>query len=222
MLFFVLAWVVRLVPSWAIAVSLHECCHVLAAHLLGWRGWPRIEFQPTSSRAAAICVLPGLKLLCMASHEAVRHAGWLGSVCIALVATYMNVGALLPFWWVAMGAVASDLLGMCNTLCSQSETAFACGNFGVLVFQATARTTVFQTLRKMARITMVRGAQSAGLVTYERSGGLRCRVVNGKRTDLADLLLTKMQRDIRGGVSGVAFPLPNETWRLFQVCRPCT
>ena len=42
----------------------------------------------------------------------------------------------------------------------------------------------------------VRGAQSAGIVTYEQSGGVvrghRSRVVNGKRTDLAELLLKRL------------------------------
>ena len=53
-------------------------------------------------------------------------------------------------------------------------------------------------LRKMLETTMTRGAQSAGLVTYRRSGGdaqgCRARTVSGKRTDLARLLLSKFSR----------------------------
>lgn len=70
-----------------------------------------------------------------------------------------------------------------------------CGNFGLLLLLPIERPAILTLLRRMLRVTMVRGAQSAGLVTYEKkqhgATGLRCRVVNGKRTDLADLLLEK-------------------------------
>lgn len=207
------------VASWTIAVVLHEYCHLLVARLVGWRGRATIGFAPLSSMGscAAVIRLPGLS----EGVHLVRHAGWTGSIVAALIATYMKVGALviLPFWWVAVGAVASDLIGLLD-VSLQGEVAFACGNFGVLILHATARSAVFRTLRKMLRITMVRGAQSAGLVTYERSGGLRCRVVNGKRTELSDLLLNKLERAIPGGSRGPAYPLPGESWRLFQVCAP--
>lgn len=70
----------------------------------------------------------------------------------------------------------------------------------------------------MLRITMVRGAQSAGIVTYEPSSGnnavaSRCRVVNGKRTDLATLLLTRLARLLN---STRTYPGPGESARLFQ------
>ena len=55
-------------------------------------------------------------------------------------------------------------------------------------------------LRKMLEVTMTRGAQSAGLVTYRQAGGdaqgCRARSVSGKRTDLARLLLSKFSRVI--------------------------
>ena len=55
-------------------------------------------------------------------------------------------------------------------------------------------------LRKMLEVTMTRGAQSAGLVTYRQADGdaqgCRARTVSGKRTDLARLLLSKFSRVI--------------------------
>ena len=95
-----------------------------------------------------------------------------------------------------------------------------CGNFGILFLQAASKQEVLRLLRVMARITMVRGAQSAGVATYSISKhcgsalGRRCRVVNGKRTDLAELLLSKLDWQLRGG--GRRYPSPFESWSLFQ------
>ena len=59
---------------------------------------------------------------------------------------------------------------------------------------------VMELLRKMLEVTMTRGAQSAGLVTYRQDGGdaqgCRARTVSGKRTDLARLVLSKFSRVI--------------------------
>ena len=76
---------------------------------------------------------------------------------------------------------------------------FYCGNFGILVLTEASKTIVGPLLRKMIKITMMRGAQSAGVVTYQcvdsssqtNRVGKRFRVVNGKRTVLTDLLLAK-------------------------------
>ena len=79
-----------------------------------------------------------------------------------------------------------------------------CGNFGLLLLLPLERATVLSLLRRMLKITMVRGAQSAGLVTYETASagvrGVRSRVVNRKRTDLDDLLLARIARTLRGRV----------------------
>ena len=80
-----------------------------------------------------------------------------------------------------------------------------CGNFGLLLLDARQTALVLELLRKMLEVAMVRGAQSAGLVTYSavRVGGVyrdsfgcRSRVVNGKRTNLATLLLDKFLRQL--------------------------
>ena len=74
----------------------------------------------------------------------------------------------------------------------------------------------------MLKITMVRGAQSAGVVTYESSGergvtGVRCRVVNGKRTDLSELLVTRLGRSLRAAEDNPNLPPP--TARLWAFVR---
>ena len=65
---------------------------------------------------------------------------------------------------------------------------------------------------------MVRGAQSAGLVTYDfdASGntgatGLRRRVVNSKRTDLSELLLRQLSKTL----CNPSYPWDHETSRIF-------
>jgi hypothetical protein len=63
-------------------------------------------------------------------------------------------------------------------------------------------------LEKMVFVTMMRGAQSGGVVTYASGGGggggrggnpqlrgIRSRVVNGKRTDLSELVRQKVERN---------------------------
>eukprot|EP00746_Dinoflagellata_sp_MGD_P157020 gnl/MRDRNA2_/MRDRNA2_86072_c0_seq2.p1 gnl/MRDRNA2_/MRDRNA2_86072_c0~~gnl/MRDRNA2_/MRDRNA2_86072_c0_seq2.p1 ORF type:complete len:1384 (+),score=218.41 gnl/MRDRNA2_/MRDRNA2_86072_c0_seq2:410-4153(+) len=57
----------------------------------------------------------------------------------------------------------------------------------------------------MVRVTMMRGAQSGGVVTYANSSkgedslrGIRSRVCNGKRTDLSKLVRAKMEKNERG------------------------
>ena len=60
----------------------------------------------------------------------------------------------------------------------------------------------------MLRVTCMRGAQSAGLVTYNAKArghvGSRHRVVNGKRTTLSDLLLSKCRAMLNA--SAIAAP----------------
>ena len=73
-----------------------------------------------------------------------------------------------------------------------------CGNFGLLLLDLAARGRIDELLATMLRVTMARGAQSAGLVTYGDGGvGARERVVNGKRSDLCALLMKKFARQLR-------------------------
>ena len=76
-----------------------------------------------------------------------------------------------------------------------------CGNCGLLLLDMAA-TGRISPLATMLRVTMARGAQSAGLVTYDKHGvGTRKRVVNGKRTDLCDLLMSKFAAQLQKRLS---------------------
>ena len=72
-----------------------------------------------------------------------------------------------------------------------------CGNFGLLLLNLAAGGRIDELLDMMLRVTMARGAQSAGLVTYRDGKGTRKRVVNGKRTDLCDKLMHMFARELR-------------------------
>jgi len=172
-----------------------------------------IECKPESWRAACV-----------------RHAGWIGSLLLALAATmtslwWPDVGTtklvLLGVWWTALDAVASDLLLQAppgskeasSGQLSGGSTLFFCGNFGIIVFglmDPATRKRVLGLLRKMTEITMMRGAQSGGVVTYlpaPNGHGMRAsrsRVVNKKRTDLSKMLTEKLRWDTarRGFLSG--------------------
>ena len=70
-----------------------------------------------------------------------------------------------------------------------------CGNFGLILLRRLRRDQVIELLRGLIEQTMVRGAQSAGLCTYHPdAAGERVRVVNGKRTNLAELLINACER----------------------------
>lgn len=71
-----------------------------------------------------------------------------------------------------------------------------CGNFGLLLLDLAASGRIDDLLATMLRVTMARGAQSAGLVTYKDGKGTRKRVVNGKRTDLCDKLMQMFSREL--------------------------
>ena len=100
------------------------------------------------------------------------------------------VAALL----VAAEAVVSDLFALERYRCSAGT--FYCGNFGIIVLDRAHAHRVPQLLRSMINVTMMRGAQCAGLVSYttdrnDNSTAARSRVVNGKRTDLCEKLLSQ-------------------------------
>ena len=88
---------------------------------------------------------------------------------------------------------------------------FWCGNFGLILLNGAWAATpepMKDILQKMAEVTMVRGAQSGGVLSYVINNnifrstgsdhwdllGLRARVVNQKRTCLSELLRTKLDR----------------------------
>ena len=178
-------WLATCVVAFAaakrIALELHEQAHRLVGLALGH----------ASRRARRDCTEFDSRL--PAAHEAaVRHAGWLCSVAVAALASWVlprwhctNAAA----WLTAAEAISSDLLGIPGRSASGGAR-FFCGNFGLVLLDVASAKLVLPALRKMLRVTLMRGAQAAGLVTYtfdEGKGdsvGLRRRAVNGKRTDL--------------------------------------
>jgi len=136
----------------------------------------------------------------------VHHAGWVASCLLAYLAVRLGApevaGAALL---TAAEAVLSDLLGWAPAPKGGPEPKgwFYCGNFGILLLGAMGRDFALEVLQQMVRITMMRGAQCGGVVSYvkgkgsdaEDVKGVRSRVVNGKRTDLSELVVKKLASD---------------------------
>ena len=136
----------------------------------------------------------------------VRHADWISSVLIALLMTHVGINeksfksaAVVT----ALEALATDLFGMGPV----GNTTLLCGNFGLIfvnpswVSDPENGKTALKILRKLVEATMMRGAQTGGVVAWaKKSGdeelyGIRSRVVNGKRTDLSHGIVQKVYKD---------------------------
>jgi hypothetical protein len=173
---------------------LHEAWHLLAACLVGH--YDAINFKNLVSAIFEFKVevnSTGWRA------EVIRHAGWLGSIFVLLF-TFFLEEISIPCRLAAFLTVADSL---CSDLfligCSSTSCVFRCGNFGILLLDKDNRDRAISILRTMVRVTMMRGAQSGGVVTYVPQGkglrGIRSRVVNGKRTDLSVLVTSKLWYD---------------------------
>eukprot|EP00667_Euglena_gracilis_P000989 EG_transcript_989 len=181
--------------AWGAAGALHEAAHLLAAAALSSAPalWPRNAWGVLLRHSCQV-VLPTPGRVAV-----VRHAGWLAS-CAVAVAVYCvqdaPAGVVVGVTVTALEALWTDLMG-CHP--EVPDTHF-CGNFGLLLLTLASKGKVLTTLQRMVAITMMRGAQSGGVVTYvpDKTGtgpkGLRVRVVNGKRTNLDELVYRKMKR----------------------------
>ena len=120
----------------------------------------------------------------------------------------------------AMEAIATDLFELSPTFLvptflkhhlpmplGAGQRIFFCGNFGIVLlhhlwFEDRGKAAL-DCLEQMVNVTMVRGAQSGGIVTYHQSNknkinkGVRTRVVNRKRTDLSKKLRRQFQKDAK-------------------------
>ena len=212
-----LAGALIFVVSRCAAVAAHELSHYAVARLLGYRAsihlWPSPHVFVKAVEDNPLCA------------ELVRQAGWLFSATLAIftwqaraaVAERLGLDPSLVAPLVAaagltaMDAFTSDCLRRVPP--ARKACCFYCGNFGVLLLEVAGTSKVIPLLRKMIQITSMRGAQSAGIVTYTRQGtakplskragppsqlvgGVRSRVVNGKRTDLTTLLMNKFERTV--------------------------
>eukprot|EP00667_Euglena_gracilis_P026676 EG_transcript_32337 len=147
--------------AWGLSGAFHETAHLLTAAMVGG--------SPVSSPRNTWGVL--LRHSCQVSLKSpwqvvvVRHAGWLAS-CAVVVAIIMvggmRSGIVLGVAVTALEAICSDLLG----LYASAPHTFFCGNFGLLLLTMASKGKVLTTLQRMIAITMMRGAQSGGVVTY--------------------------------------------------------
>jgi hypothetical protein len=158
----------------------------------------------------------------------VRHFGWIFSLVLAgymacacnkksdTTASALENPAVWAALVTALEAISTDLLGLERyvlplfPLSNNPEVVtFFCGNFGLILLNPaysateTGRKTALDILEKMISVTMVRGAQSGGVVSFiSRSSrhrdqimGLRSRVLNSKRTDLSKGIRSKIESD---------------------------
>ena len=131
----------------------------------------------------------------------------------------MSSAATIAAVVTALEAVSTDLLGLgvpsslgaVASSSSSSSVTLLCGNFGVILINAAwaGKKEALDILEKMIEVTMMRGAQSGGVVTYASGPGggkspegvnappqlrgIRTRVVNGKRTTLSELTRKKCE-----------------------------
>lgn len=153
----------------------------------------------------------------------VRHTGWICSIIILCLCVFcrsgrnkslsnknednQNATIAVASLLTALEALSTDLFGLVPTALfssSSNNMIFFCGNFGIImIHQAwfgnqTGTSTALDILEKMVQVTMMRGAQSGGVVAYpaDSQKAIRSRVVNAKRTDLSKKVRHKLQRDL--------------------------
>ena len=148
----------------------------------------------------------------------VQHAGWIVSCSLAVLLS-LSMDAqkphrkvwLLAAYATAVEAIVTDLLQFTPTNNPTVAGIFYCGNFGLILLnpmwlQATEErgncNSALKILQDMIRVTMMRGAQAGGVVTFEPQPGghmkaIRSRVVNRKRTDLSEGIIKKVKADNR-------------------------
>ena len=139
---------------------------------------------------------------CKRCRELVRHAGWIVSLLFAFACAAYRAGreVVVAAALTAAEALASDLLAGAGP----PSDRFFCGNFGMLLLDAAwgASDSALLILQRMAEVTMMRGAQAGGVVSFVRSGfntdaeleGVRSRVVNSKRGDLSERIVARVRR----------------------------
>ena len=170
------------------ATWFHEVSHLIVAHVLGYK---TTTIDLTGPRPSVSVSSPNVIPL---HSSIIRHAGWLASLLLSCIIVSMvtscfqqgdpgseemhlvAIGVLV----VAMEAIYSDLLSS-----DRPPGRWYCGNFGLIILNQASAKRVHLFLHRMLRITMMRGAQSAGLVTYQAGQGIRRRV--GSRTASAQL-----------------------------------
>jgi len=152
----------------------------------------------------------------------VRHSGWVFSLALSICLHYFSIGknkqTSVKNSWIESGnlvfiayvttleAISTDLFGMTSTNASTSTITLFCGNFGLILLNSQwisgdGGKSALDILEKMVQVTMMRGAQTGGVVTFKDHNGKymkgrRSRVVNTKRGDLSKGIRRKLQKDV--------------------------
>ncbi len=191
--------------------ALHELAHLLAAAAIVFLTTASLLPLDWKSLSASLLLRQTVVSVPLeaSDHGWIRHAGWIFSALLAVLAcritrrhshhsssSKMRTMAVLT----ALEALLTDLLGVYATTTS-SKCVFYCGNFGVLLLhdawtKADQGKTALDILERMISVTMMRGAQTGGVVSFQKPGGKRTRVVNRKRSDLSKLLRRRLASDI--------------------------
>lgn len=220
---------VSLIFWYLIFGAFHEISHILAAAILGLGGTtiiPNVHVLFTTLVRITLgrtVFIPGLSNANPFQVLIVCHSGWISSVVLAALVHLLHIktsklsSARSAAWITAIEAITTDLLGF--GICGLSSTTLLCGNFGVILvnplWTADSKSSkqALDLLVKMLNVTMMRGAQSGGVITWAKNDkneyqGIRSRVVNGKRTDLSERVRGKLQGDtfacgkIKSGIQG--------------------
>lgn len=192
----------RLLLWYLLLGAAHELAHVVAAWCLGLAGgWSEHGVGDVWLRTTVLrqTVLPALEEATPIQAIVIRHAGWLTSVVLFLLLRRYS-SARLAAALTALEALSTDLIGW-----QQPRSVLFCGNFGIILlhqawFSADRGQTALDILEKMVSVTMMRGAQSGGVITFTSTTkgprGTRSRVVNRKRTDLSKLLRRRITAEV--------------------------
>ena len=213
---------------------LHEAAHISVASLYYSQS---LEFGVSPKSVVLLQAVFGRCSIIQLSeeehHDIIRHAGWIFSVLLAIVCHLLHnykrttkndtddssiLGNIaMVAYIVAFEAIVTDLLQLTpmHTAMQKDSIICFCGNFGILLLNPSwlsidGGRTALDVLEKMVNVTMMRGAQSGGVVTFEPDHyskkhpssstppplhGVRSRVVNAKRSDLSKRVRHKVVKD---------------------------
>jgi len=213
---------------------LHEAAHISVASLY----YSQLrEFGVSIILQAVFGRYSVIQLSSEEHHDIIRHAGWIFSVLLAIVCHLLHnyyrrttkndnndkgssiLGNIAMVAYItAFEAIVTDLLQLTpmHTVTQNDSIISFCGNFGILLLNPSwlsidGGRTALDVLEKMVNVTMMRGAQSGGVVTFEPDcyskkhpsssstppplHGVRSRVVNAKRSDLSKRVRDKVVKD---------------------------
>ena len=169
-----------------------------------------------------------------AQIDLIHQVGWISSLTLAIGVSWIEHRTKLASgnkqyrsielvaWLTALEAIYTDYFRFNGMRCAvptmtarSSAYVFYCGNFGIILIHHmwfrdhVGRQAALDCLEHMVQVTMMRGAQSGGVVTYESSAtgmsGKRIRVVNKKRTDLSQELRKRISLPSKVLPQGVPF-----------------